>query len=48
MPACTRARGDRAALHRGIDAMAPVRTTTTLASKGAWSGGRGSRQGLIS
>ena len=42
MPACTQARGDHAALYRGVDANRSVRTTPTLASRDAWTVGRGS------
>ena len=42
-PACTRAKGDPQALNRGFDASRPPRTTPTLASKDAWTVGRGSR-----
>ena len=39
MPACTRARGDRDGLNRGLDVRRPPRTTPTLASKDAWTVG---------
>jgi hypothetical protein len=42
-PACTKAKGDPSALNRGFDASSPPRTTPTLASKDAWTVGRGSR-----
>jgi hypothetical protein len=40
-PVCTLARGDSLALNRAIDTKRPVRTTPTLASRGAWTVGRG-------
>ena len=45
LPVCTRSRGDLEALLRGADPERPVRTSTTLASKGAWGQGHVDRSG---
>jgi hypothetical protein len=42
-PACTRARGFRPALNNGLDVERPPRTTPTLASRDAWTVGRGAQ-----
>ena len=38
-PACTKAKGNRDALLRGVDMTKPPRTTPTLASRDAWTVG---------